>query len=66
MPETETATRNPDDPLPKTVDNSSGDIHDECKSLKIADKDDEDEDPNRHLAKVSIQRVCCGSIWKER
>ncbi|VDN91493.1 unnamed protein product [Brugia pahangi] len=56
MPETDANTRNPDDAHSKTTDNNSSNIHEECKSLKIAEKDAEDEDPDRHLAKIAIQR----------
>lgn len=30
----------------------------ECHSLKNVDGDGDDDDPNRHLAKVEIPRVC--------
>lgn len=60
MPETDANDRNSDDAHSKTADNDSGNIHEECKSLKIADKDTEDENPDRHLAKIAIQRVSSG------
>lgn len=48
MPETDANAHS------KTTDSN---IHDASKSLKIADNGAEDEDTNRHLAKIAIQRV---------
>ncbi|VIO98198.1 Uncharacterized protein BM_BM3995 [Brugia malayi] len=76
MLETDANTRNPDDAHSKTTDNNSSNIHEECKSLKIAEKDDEDEDPDRHLAKIAIQRevknrvklyvLCDQRVWDDK
>ncbi|EJD76774.1 CBR-SMK-1 protein [Loa loa] len=76
MPETDANTRNPDDAHSTTADNNSGNIHEECKSLKIADKNAEDEDPNKHLAKITIQRevknrvklyvLCDQRVWDDK
>uniref|UniRef100_A0A0R3S0X4 RanBD1 domain-containing protein n=1 Tax=Elaeophora elaphi TaxID=1147741 RepID=A0A0R3S0X4_9BILA len=78
MPETDASARNPDDAHSKTTESNSGNAHEECKSLKIADKDAEDEDPERHLAKIAIQRfqevknrvklyvLCDQRVWDDK
>ncbi|VDK85793.1 unnamed protein product [Litomosoides sigmodontis] len=75
MPETDANVRNPDNTHPKTGDNN-GNVHEECKGLKIADKDAEDEDSERHLAKIAIQRevknrvklyvLCDQRVWDDK
>lgn len=65
MPETDANARNPDDTHPKTGDSNNGNIHEECKGLKIADKDAEDEDSERHLAKIAIQRVSYANVFSK-
>ncbi|MCP9264803.1 SMEK (Dictyostelium Suppressor of MEK null)-like [Dirofilaria immitis] len=76
MPETDANVRNPDDAGSKPVDNNSSKMQEECKSLKIADKGAEDEDPDRHLAKIAIQRevknrvklyvLCDQRVWDDK
>uniref|UniRef100_A0A915PND4 Uncharacterized protein n=1 Tax=Setaria digitata TaxID=48799 RepID=A0A915PND4_9BILA len=75
MPETDGNARNPDDTDSKTSDSNSGNTE-ECKNLKIADKVIEDEDPDRHLAKIAIQRevknrvklyvLCDQRVWDDK
>lgn len=64
MPETDANVRDSDDTHSKTADNSSDSIHEECKGLKIAEKGAEDEDPDRHLAKIAIQRVSFDALFR--
>uniref|UniRef100_A0A8R1TXN7 Uncharacterized protein n=1 Tax=Onchocerca volvulus TaxID=6282 RepID=A0A8R1TXN7_ONCVO len=76
MPETDANVRNPDDAHSKTADNNSDNIQEECKSLKVAEKDAEDEDPDSHLAKIEIQRevknrvklyvLCDQRVWDDK